>query len=153
MNFSAIEQSVLNHAHQILESRIKEQDSHYFTNPDLVKDFVTLHFAKFEREVFSVLFLNSQHRLIKIEDMFFGSIDTASVYPREVVKRALELNSAAVIFSHNHPSGVGEPSHSDEKITKRLVEALLLMNIRVLDHLVVGDSVVSFAERGLISSD
>ncbi len=149
MNFSRKEQIALDYAHDILENKIKEKSNTYFTSPDLVKHYLSLHFAKHESEVFSVLFLTSQHRLIKIENMFYGTIDGASVYPREVAKRALELNAAAVIFSHNHPSGDATPSASDITITKRLVEALLIFDIRVLDHLILGDSAVSMAERAL----
>lgn len=96
------------------------------------------------------MFLDNRHRVITFEEMFRGTIDGASVYPREVVKAALQHNAAAVIFAHNHPSGVAEPSQADQAITKRLIEALLLVDVRVLDHLVVGEQVVSFAERGLI---
>jgi DNA repair protein RadC len=104
-----------------------------------------------EREVFGCLFLDNRHRLIALEEMFLGTIDGASVHPREVVKRALKLNAAAVILAHNHPSGVAEPSQADELITARIRDALALVDIRVLDHLVVGGTTVtSFAERGLI---
>ncbi len=102
-------------------------------------------------EVFSVLFLDSQHRLLKHDEMFRGTLSQTSVYPREVVRRALELNSAAVIFAHNHPSGAAEPSRADEFLTQSLKSALQLVDVRVLDHLVVGrGAVVSFAERGLL---
>jgi DNA repair protein RadC len=96
------------------------------------------------------LFLDNRNRVITFEKMFYGTIDGASVYPREVVRMALKTNAAAVIFAHNHPSGVAEPSQADEQITQRLKEALALVDIRVLDHLIVGDEVVSFAERGLL---
>lgn len=102
-----------------------------------------------EREVFAVLLLDSQHRMISYEELFEGTIDRASVHPREVVKRALHHNAAALILAHNHPSGVAEPSMADRQITEQLVEALALVGVRVLDHLVVGDGApVSFAERG-----
>ena len=98
-----------------------------------------------------MLLLDSQHQLIKFRKMFFGTIDSASVYPRVLVKQALEDNAAAVILTHNHPSGVAEPSQADEHITARIISAMGLLDIKVLDHLVVGDGVaVSFAERGLI---
>lgn len=120
-------------------------------NPAFVREYLRLLFAGEEREVFVVLFLDNRHRVLAVERMFFGTIDGANVHPREVVKRALKHNAAAVIFSHNHPSGVAEPSPADEMITRRLKEALLLIDIRVLDHLVVGESTVeSFAERGLL---
>lgn len=121
------------------------------SNPRIVKQHLQLRFADLEHEVFVVLFLSNRHKLIKLEEMFRGTIDGASVYPREVVKRALQLNAAAVIFAHNHPSGLPEPSQADELITRRLKEALALVDVRVLDHLVIGtDFVESFAERGLL---
>jgi DNA repair protein RadC len=100
--------------------------------------------------VFAVMFLDNQHRLIAFEELFFGTIDSASVYPREVLKAALKVNAAALIFAHNHPSGDATPSQADKQITQRLKEALALVDIRVLDHIVVGDSAISFAERGLL---
>ncbi|MEP7705312.1 DNA repair protein RadC [Paraglaciecola sp. 25GB23A] len=104
-----------------------------------------------KQEVFAVLMLDSQHRLIKYRPMFFGTIDSASVYPRVLVKQALDDNAAAVILAHNHPSGVAEPSQADQHITRRIVDAMALVDIRVLDHFVIGDGVaVSFAQRGLI---
>jgi len=104
-----------------------------------------------EIEVFAVAWLDNRHRLIQYEELFFGTISGASVYPREVVRRAIELNAAAVVLSHNHPSGVAEPSQADIAITSRLKEALALIETRVLDHLVIGgDSYVSLSERGLI---
>ncbi len=120
-------------------------------NPRAVRDYLAVHFAGREREVFGCLFLDNRHRLIAVEEMFMGTIDGATVHPREVVKRALKLNAAAVILAHNHPSGVAEPSLADEQITARLRDALALVDIRVLDHLVVGGSTVtSFVERGLL---
>lgn len=104
-----------------------------------------------KQEVFAMLMLDSQHRLIKYRPMFFGTIDSASVYPRVLVKQALDDNAAAVILAHNHPSGVAEPSQADQHITRRIVDAMALVDIRVLDHFVIGDGVaVSFAQRGLI---
>jgi DNA repair protein RadC len=120
-------------------------------NPRAVRDYLAVHYAGHEREAFGCLFLDNRHRLIAVEEMFLGTIDGASVHPREVVKRALKLNAAAVILAHNHPSGVAEPSQADELITVRIRDALALVDIRVLDHVVVGaGQVVSFAERGLI---
>ena len=120
-------------------------------NPRIVREYLAVHYAGQEREVFGCLFLDNRHRLIAVEEMFLGTIDGASVHPREVVKRALKLNAAAVILAHNHPSGVAEPSQADELITARIRDALALVDIRVLDHLVVGGTTVtSFAERGLI---
>ncbi|MBD1389554.1 DNA repair protein RadC [Neiella sp. HB171785] len=107
--------------------------------------------AEASREVFSVLFLDSQHRIISLEDMFFGTIAEASVYPREIVAKAIELNAGGVILTHNHPSGVPEPSRADLRITERIKEALALIEIKVLDHVIVGsEGAVSFANRGLI---
>lgn len=121
------------------------------TDPATTRQFLQLKLNDYCREVFACLFLDNQHRLIAYEEMFFGTIDGASVHPREVVKRALELNAAAVIFAHNHPSGVTEPSQADRRITSRLQSALSLVDIRVLDHLVIGDAdCTSFAEQGLL---
>jgi DNA repair protein RadC len=104
-----------------------------------------------QHEVFAVLFLDAQNHLLKLEQMFRGTLTQTSVYPREVVKRALELQAGAVILAHNHPSGVAEPSRADEFLTQTLASALQLIDVRVLDHLVVGQTeVVSFAERGLL---
>lgn len=104
-----------------------------------------------KQEVFAMLLLDSQHRLIKYRPMFYGTIDSASVYPRVLVKQALDDNAAAVILAHNHPSGVAEPSQADQHITRRIIDAMALVDIRVLDHFVIGDGVaVSFAQRGLI---
>ncbi len=136
-------------AKKILKSRATRKGA-ALTSPQMTRDFLTFEIGQLEYEVFSVLFLDQRHRMIKFETLFTGTIDGASVYPREVVKRALELNAAAVIFAHNHPSGVPEPSSADERITKRLKDALALVDIRVLDHFVVGNECVSFAERGLI---
>src|SRR5690606_24377404 len=120
-------------------------------SPDLVRRYLSAQLRHQPREVFAVLFLDNQNRLIIYEELFFGTIDGASVYPREVVKHALGHNAAAVILAHNHPSGVAEPSQADQRITQRLVAALELIDVRVLDHMVVGDAeVVSFAERGLL---
>ena len=124
---------------------------HVFTSPGMVSQYLQTHLAHRQQEVFVVLFLDTRHRLIASEDMFFGTVDGASVYPREVVRSALKHNASAVIFAHNHPSGVAEPSRDDERITRRLRDALALIDVRVLDHLVVGaGESVSFAERGLI---
>ena len=121
------------------------------SNPTTTRDFLRLHFAGMEHELFTVVFLDNRHRVIGVEDMFRGTIDGASVHPREVVKRCLQLNAAACVFAHNHPSGVAEPSQADEIITRRLKAALDLIEVRVLDHLIVGGTnVESFAERGLL---
>ena len=120
-------------------------------NPQSTRNFLQIRLRHYHHEVFACLCLDNQPQVIHFEEMFRGTIDGASVYPREVVKRALQLNAAAVILAHNHPSGVAEPSQADRNITRRLAEALALVDIRVLDHIVVGDGeLVSFAERGLI---
>lgn len=122
-----------------------------FDAPQMVKDYLQLHLGTLQHEVFAVLFLDSQHRLISLDTLFTGTVSQTSVYPREVVKRALARNAAAVILAHNHPSGVAEPSRADEHLTHALKNALGLVDVRVLDHLVVGCGlVVSFAERGLL---
>ena len=122
-----------------------------FTNPEAVSNFARAHLQNYGHEVFMVLYLDNRHRLIAVEELFRGTIDGANVYPREVAKQALHHNAAALIFAHNHPSGIAEPSHADERITQRLKESLALLDIRVLDHIVVGsDGVVSLAERGLV---
>lgn len=139
---------LLERAAEALALKYKREGT--FTDAASVKEYLALKLGAHEREVFAVMFLDSQHRLISFEEMFFGTIDAASVYPREVLKMALSHNAAAVIFAHNHPSGVPEPSQADKRITERLVEALKLVDIRVLDHIVVGESCVSFAEKGWI---
>lgn len=120
-----------------------------FNSPEAVKEYLRLQIGGLSHEVFAVLFLDSQHRLIALEQMFQGSLTQTSVYPREVLKRALALNAGAVILAHNHPSGVAEPSRADELLTHALRDALAFIDVRVLDHMVVGASdVVSLAERG-----
>ena len=122
-----------------------------FDSPGKVKDYLRMQLAARDHEVFAVLFLDAQNRLIVLEEMFRGTLSQTSVYPREVVKRALEHRAAAVILAHNHPSGAAEPSRADEFLTQTLKSALALIDVRVLDHLVVGQSdVVSLAERGLL---
>ncbi|MDH5473000.1 MAG: DNA repair protein RadC [Gammaproteobacteria bacterium] len=120
------------------------------TSPGETRQFLAAHLRDFRHEVFAALFLDQRHRVICYEELFTGTIDGASVHPREVVKKALSCNAAAIIFAHNHPSGVAEPSSADERITRRLKDALSLVDVRVLDHFVVGDEIVSFAERGLL---
>lgn len=122
-----------------------------FTAPDAVARYLQSHLQGRQREVFVALFLDTRHRLIATEDLFHGTIDGASVHPREVVRRALHHNAAALIVAHNHPSGVAEPSSDDQRITTRLRDALALVDVRLLDHLVVGAGhSVSLAERGLL---
>ena len=120
-------------------------------NPAVAKRYLLAQFKPLRREVFACLFLDTRHRIIAFEPIFFGTIDAATVHPREIVKRVLELNAAAVILAHNHPSGVAEPSEADQLLTRRLRDALGLVDVRVIDHIVAGDvDVVSFADRGLL---
>ncbi len=120
-------------------------------SPQQTRDYLTSELRDYEQEVFSCLFLDNRHRVLQFEKLFFGTINSATVHPREVVKKALKHNAAAVILSHNHPSGVAEPSQADISITKHLKEALALVDIRVLDHFIIGDGEsVSLAERGLV---
>lgn len=122
-----------------------------FDAPGKVKDYLALQLGGRAQEVFAVLFLDGQHRLIVLQEMFHGTLTQTSVYPREVVKAALAHNAGAVILAHNHPSGVAEPSRADEYLTATLKSALAMVDVRVLDHLVVGrGQVVSLAERGLL---
>ena len=115
------------------------------------EDFIIASLRDYQQEVFAALFLDNKHRVIQFEYLFYGTINTASVYPREVVKRALFHNAAAMIIAHNHPSGIAEPSESDKEITLFLKKALALIDIQLLDHLIVGDSLaISLAERGLL---
>ncbi|WP_428417891.1 RadC family protein [Methylibium sp.] len=141
--------AVLEIARRSLAARL--QQTPVFDSPQAVKDYLQLQLASKPHEVFAVLFLDTQHRLLAFEELFRGTLNQASVYPREVVKRALALNAAAAILAHNHPSGVAEPSRADEALTQALKAALALVDVRVLDHFVVArGSVVSFAERGLL---
>lgn len=122
-----------------------------FDHPTKVKDYLKLQLGKLPHEVFAVMFLDAQTRLLKFEEMFRGTLTQTSVYPREVVKRALDLHAASVVLAHNHPSGVAQPSKADEHLTLNLINALKLVDVRVLDHFVVGEGeVISFAERGLL---
>lgn len=121
------------------------------SSPGSVRDYLRIHFAGQEHESFVVLFLDAQHRLIAASELFRGSLTQTSVYPREVVKEALRQNAAALIFAHNHPSGVAEPSRADEMLTNSLKAALALVDVRVLDHFIVaGATTLSLAERGLL---
>lgn len=120
-------------------------------SPKAVHDYLILRFGALQHEVFSVIYLDSRHRVIDCQDLFRGTVDGASVHPREVVKESLRRNAAACILAHNHPSGVAEPSAADELITQRIRDALALVDIRVVDHVVVAaGGCVSFAERGLL---
>lgn len=140
---------ILTAARQVIDQKIQRGAS--FTSPALVKEFLCAKLTGYEHEVFATLFLDTQHRLIEYAELFHGTIDGASVYPREVVKMALRYNAAAVIFSHCHPSGNPEPSQADRKITEHLRKALALVDVRTLDHVIVaGTDTTSMAELGLI---
>lgn len=139
---------VLEKAAEILADRYARRGE--FNQVSIVKEFLSCKLGGYDREVFAVLLLDSSHHLIGYRELFFGTIDAAAVFPREVVKAALEVNAAAIILSHNHPSGNPEPSQADQKITKRLVDALALVDVRVLDHVVVGRECLSFAAQGLL---
>jgi DNA repair protein RadC len=130
---------------------IRNRKGTLLDSPKATSDYLTARLAQREYEVFTLIYLDTRHRLIACDDLFRGTTDGASVHPREVVKEALRHNAAAVILCHNHPSGVAEPSHADELITRRLREALALVDIRVLDHLIIaGGDTMSFAQRGLL---
>ncbi|MGI2002083.1 RadC family protein [Shewanella frigidimarina] len=145
--FTVDEIKVLDAAASIIKSKIKTRD--VLNNPEITKQFLQYKMAYLEHEVFGVIFLNTQHEVIEYKELFRGTLDSASVYPREVVKETLNYNAAAVIFAHNHPSGVAEPSEADRRITERLQSALRFIDVSVLDHIVIGLSeTVSFAKRG-----
>lgn len=141
-------QAVLEMARRHLGESLKR--GHSLCSPAQTRDYLQSMLRDHAHEVFACVMLDNKHRVIAFREMFRGSINSASVYPREVVKQALADNAAAVILAHNHPSGIAEPSQSDVQITKRLQQALELVDIRVLDHLIVGDQVVCFSERGLL---
>ncbi len=142
-------QAVLEIGRRYLEAALRRGDP--LTSPQQTRRYLTTRLRHHPHEVFAALFLDNRHRIITYEELFRGTIDGASVHPREVVKQALAHNAAAVIFAHNHPSGVAEPSEADRSITRRLKEALSLVEIRVLDHFIIGDqSAFSFAEQGLM---
>ncbi|MEO9163513.1 MAG: DNA repair protein RadC [Casimicrobiaceae bacterium] len=140
---------VLKAARQVLGRRVRRGTT--LTSPQVVRDYLQTKLGDLEHEVFVTLLLDSQHRLIEYAELFRGTLAQTSVYPREVVKIGLLRNAAAMIFAHNHPSGVPEPSRADELLTQTLKQALALVDVRVLDHFIVaGAQITSFAERGLI---
>jgi DNA repair protein RadC len=142
-------QAVLEMSHRYLQQQLRENDA--LTSPADTRRYLQARLRHYPHEVFSCLFLDNRHRVICFEELFRGTIDGASVHPREVVKRALKHNAAALILAHNHPSGVAEPSQADRHITAHLKQALSLVDIRVLDHIVIGEGEpVSLAERGLL---
>ena len=142
-------QAVLEMSSRYLKETIEKQD--VISSPHDTRQFLKSKLRDRTSEVFAALFLDNRHQVLKFEELFYGTIDGASVYPREVVKKALQHNAAAIIVAHNHPSGIAEPSQADEQITLRLNKALALVDIRLLDHLIIGDGeIVSLAERGVI---
>jgi DNA repair protein RadC len=142
-------QAALELARRALREEMSSRDA--LSSPGAVRDYLRLSLSGREQEVFVALLLDAQHRVIACEELFRGTLTQTSVYPREVVKCALRHNAAAVIFAHNHPSGVAEPSHADEILTRSLKAALTLVDIQVLDHFIVaGSRAMSFAERGLL---
>jgi len=143
------EAQIIKAAKSLLNRRFKPGQA--LTSPELTRDWLRINLMGLEHEVFVCLFLDNQHQVIKHEEMFRGTIDGSSVYPREVAKRCLQLNAAAVMFAHNHPSGIAEPSHADKWITDKLKTALSLFDIRTLDHFIIGkDKPYSFVEHGLL---
>lgn len=145
----AVLQAALELARRTVEQTLCRGD--VMSSPQHTRRFLQHHLSLRTREVFTCLFLDNQHRLLRCEDLFLGTLDGAAVYPREVAVRALQYRAAAVIFAHNHPSGIAEPSAADRRITDRLQAALALLDIRVLDHIVVGrGETYSFAEQGLL---
>lgn len=143
------EEDVLYWAEKIVTKRFTR--SNYLTSPDATRSFLQILLASENRELFIVIFLDNQNGVLTHEILFQGTIDAAAVYPRDIVKAVLVNNAAAVILAHNHPSGIAEPSFADQKITDRVIKALETIDVRVLDHLVIGgNNIVSFAERGLL---
>lgn len=145
---SAMEKTVVRQAQGILDGFLRSSDVQ-LDRPDTVRDFLRLRLEWQHREVFTVLYLTNQNRLIEVQDLFFGTLAQTEVHPREIVRQGLRNNAAAVILAHNHPSGFSAPSSSDVKLTQRLREALTLFDIRLLDHLIVGQrEITSLAETG-----
>ncbi len=143
------DEQIIQRALELLASQLHRGD--VLSSPTTVRDYLRLHLGRREHEVFVVILLDSQNRVLDVLDLFRGTLTQTSVYPREVVKVALAANAGGVIFAHNHPSGLSEPSRADELLTHILKQALALVDIKVLDHIVVGaGSSISFAERGLI---
>jgi DNA repair protein RadC len=144
-------EEVLSQARRVLSHRVRRGAT--MSSPQAVKDYLLLEIGVLEHEVFCVLFLDAQHRIIELKQMFRGTVTQTSVYPREVVKGALAYNATSIIVAHNHPSGLAEPSQADQHLTQQLRQALALVDVKVLDHFVIGSGsgqVTSFAERGLL---
>jgi DNA repair protein RadC len=142
-------QAIFEMSQRALSEQLQVRD--VLNSPQAVRDYLVLKLGSLTKEVFLVLFLDTQNRLVATEEMFSGSLKETSIYPREVLKRALHHNAASVIFAHNHPSGIAQQSSADEQITKQLKQALDLVDVRVLDHFIVaGNQTLSFSEKGLI---
>lgn len=142
-------QAVMAICRRVLDHQVRHGDA--MTSPDATRRYLQLHFKGQQSEQFACLFLDTRHRVLALETLFYGTLDSAAVYPREILKRALALNAAAVILSHNHPSGDPEPSRADIRITQAIRQALDLIDINVLDHMIIGQGqTVSLAERGLL---
>ena len=143
------DERVIERALAILEKRARAGSA--LTSPGAVRDYLRLAIGSREHEIFVCVWLDAQHRVLKFEEAFRGTLTQTSVYPREIVKAALAANAAAVIFAHNHPSGVAQPSQADELLTRNLKDALALVDVKVLDHFIIaGNASISFAERGLL---
>lgn len=142
-------QAVIEMARRHFKETLQRGDT--LSSPQTTQAYLSAQLAGYQQEVFACLFLDNQHRVIILEELFTGTINSANVYPREVLKKALFHNASAVIFAHNHPSGISEPSQADKQITDKLKQALALIDIRVLDHFIIGDGLpYSFAEHGLL---
>jgi DNA repair protein RadC len=142
-------QAIFEMSRRALSEQLQQQD--VLNSPQAVRDYLVLKLSSLSKEVFLVLFLDTQNRLVATEEMFSGSLTSTSVYPREVVKRALHHNAAAVIFAHNHPTGIVKPSQADELLTRQLQQALALIDVKVLDHFIVaGNQTLSFSQKGLL---
>ena len=141
-------QAVVEMSRRFLKEKLQRGDA--LNNVTDVKNYLQSRLQNYPYEVFSCLFLDNKHRVIAYEELFYGTIDSASVHPREVLRKVLQHNAAALVLAHNHPSGVAEPSQSDIAITSKLKQVLGIIEVRVLDHFVIGDEIVSFAERGLM---
>ncbi len=142
-------QAIFEMSRRALNEQLQQRD--VFNSPQQVRDYLVLKLGGLMREVFLVLFLDTQNHLVATEEMFTGTLTQTSVYPREVVKRALHHNAASVIFAHNHPSGIAQQSQADELLTRQLKQALALVDVRVLDHFIVaGNNTLSFSEHGIL---
>lgn len=148
--FTHAEKAIIDQAIAIIDESFKRENINFYDSPQKVMDYLKLNLATEDREVFSVMLLDTKNQLIKHLPLFYGTINAATVYTREIVKVALKYNAANIIMAHNHPSGISEPSDADRAITTKIVNALQLIDMRVIDHIIVGKTCFSFMERGLI---